>query len=143
MAAIWRRLWEEVVAFGCMPLTGQMRVNPSIPAPHSPKTRTMAQTVYNLAFDAWGRLATVCYDGYLRLYDANFKLLKKVATTGGKKPFSLAFSPNGKLLAVGYNDSPTVQVLDASSLSLLYAPDVSGANALGDRLDNARFLRRW
>jgi Caspase domain/WD domain, G-beta repeat len=94
---------------------------------------------YNIAFDAWGRMASVCYDGYLRLYDADFKLLKKTALTGGKQPYSLAFSPNGQLLAVGYSDSPTVQVLDATTGVLRYAPDVSGANAIDDHLNKVAF----
>lgn len=81
---------------------------------------------YNVAFDNTGRLATVSSDGSIRLYDAQFKLQKKVATTGSKDPFSLAFSPNGNLLAVGYDDSPTVQVLDGQSLRVLYAPNVEG-----------------
>ena len=81
---------------------------------------------YNVAFDPAGRLATVSWDGYIRLYDAQFKLQKKVVTTGGKKPFSLAFSPSGNLLAVGYDDSPTIQVLDAQGLTVLYTPNSSG-----------------
>lgn len=88
----------------------------------------------NLAFDAAGRLATVCYDGHIRLYDAQFHLLKKAKAPGGKQPYSLAFSPNGQLLAVGYEDSPSVQVLDGYSLALRYAPDISGAETVGERL---------
>lgn len=83
---------------------------------------------YNVAFDAKGRLATASYDGYLRLYDAQFRLQKKVAAPGGKRPYSLAFSPNTKLLAVGYRDNPTVQVLDGQSLTLLYEPNSKGTD---------------
>ncbi len=90
--------------------------------------------VYNLAFDAGGRLASVCEDGYLRLYGSDFKLLKKVKTTGGKDPLSLAFSPDARLLALGYYDSPTVQVLDANTLQVLYNPDIKGAETQGQRL---------
>ncbi|AEE48141.1 caspase family protein [Haliscomenobacter hydrossis] len=93
-----------------------------------------AKDAYNLAFDAWGRLATVCDDGYLRVYKADFTLEKKIRTTGGKEPFSLAFSPNGQYLALGYSDSPTIQVLDARSLELLYAPNISAASTIDDRL---------
>ncbi|AEE51057.1 caspase family protein [Haliscomenobacter hydrossis] len=95
---------------------------------------------YKLAFDAWGqRLATVCYDGHLRLYDATGKLLKKVKTTGGSKPNALAFSPDARLLAIGYNDSPKVQVLDAQTLQVLYAPDISGATSIDQRLMSVTF----
>ncbi len=94
---------------------------------------------YNLAFDAWGRLATVCYDGYIRVYQSNFSLEKKARTTAGKRPFSLDFSPDGRKIAVGYNDSPTIQVLDASTLSVLYAPDITGASTLDDRVEMVAF----
>ncbi len=95
----------------------------------------------NIAFDSRGRLATVSYDGYIRLYDNNFSLLKKVKTTGGKKPFSLAFSPDATLLAVGYNDSPKLQVLDANSLQLLYEPDITSADKRSDRLNKLTFSK--
>ncbi|MBC7777921.1 MAG: caspase family protein, partial [Phycisphaerae bacterium] len=65
-------------------------------------------------------------DGYIRLYDANFKLLNKNKTTGGSDLYSLAFSPDGRLLALGYEDSPTVQVLDASTLRFRYTVDMTG-----------------
>ena len=89
---------------------------------------------HKLAFDAWGqRLATVCYDGHLRLYDETGKLLQKVKTTGGSHPVALTFSPDARLLAIGYDNSPRVQVLDAQTLKVLYAPDIKGASA-GDQL---------
>lgn len=93
---------------------------------------------YNAAFDHTGRLATVCYDGKLRLYsplsrgEGGFKLKKTRKTTAGKRPFSLAFSPDGALLAVGYNDSPTIEVRDGKTLKVLYEPnitDVKNANS--------------
>lgn len=96
-------------------------------------------TSYNLAFDAWGRLATVSDDGYVRLYDSTFKLLKKISTTGGKLPYSLAFSPDGRLLAVGYDDSPKVQVLDAATLQVQYTPDTDGATTIDQRLNKLAF----
>lgn len=92
----------------------------------------------NVAFDPAGRLATVSYDGLIRLYDAQFKLQKKVATSGGEKPYSLAFSPSGNLLAVGYDDSPTIQVLDATSLNVLYTPIASGTDK-DNRLEMVAF----
>jgi hypothetical protein len=88
----------------------------------------------NLAWDQQGRLASVCKDGYLRLYDANFQRLRQVQPSGGKQPFSLAFSPDGGLLAVGFNDSPRLQVLDGRSLELKYEPDRSGAEEVDQRL---------
>nr|WP_290927704.1 hypothetical protein [Haliscomenobacter sp.] len=54
-------------------------------------------------------------------------MLQKIKTTGGSRPISLAFSPDARLLAIGYNDSPTIQVLDAQTLQVLYTPNINGA----------------
>lgn len=94
---------------------------------------------YNAAFDQSGRLATVCYDGKIRLYSNTFELLKEKETTAGKKPFSLAFSPDGALLAVGYHDSYKIEVRDGKTLKLLYEPDVTDANTLDDKLEMVSF----
>jgi WD40 repeat protein len=48
------------------------------------------------AFAPDGRLFTVAYDGFLRAYDRSFHLVKKVATGGGKEPFSVAVDPGGR-----------------------------------------------
>ncbi len=90
--------------------------------------------IYNLCFDHSGRLATVSFDGYLRLYDKYFDKLKEIQISGGKQPRSLAFSPDGKKIAVGYQDSPAIEVYDGTSLSLLYEPDFS------DRTNNIEGL---
>ncbi|TAL33637.1 MAG: hypothetical protein EPN93_13545 [Spirochaetes bacterium] len=82
---------------------------------------------YSVAFDRTGRFASVSYDGNIRLYGAGFKLVKEMATTGGRRPFNLAFSPDGAKIAVGYDDTWTVQVLDGYSLEVLYEPDVTGS----------------
>lgn len=87
---------------------------------------------YNAAFDASGRMATTCFDGYVRLYDAGFRLLQKTKPLAGKRPFSLAFSPDGAALAVGFSDDPAVLVLDGKTLGLLYKPDISGATDVAE-----------
>ena len=63
----------------------------------------------------------------MRLYDRDFKLVvppRKV--TGGRQPFRIAFSPDGALLAVGYDDAATVDLLDGHSLAPLPGPNVDG-----------------
>ncbi len=94
---------------------------------------------YNVAFDVTGRLATVCYDGYLRLYDRQFNLIEKIETSGGKQPFSLAFSPDGDKIAVGYEDSPVIEVYDGFSLQLHYKPDVTGVQKVNGGVDVVSF----
>ncbi|MFH0989401.1 MAG: caspase family protein [bacterium] len=87
---------------------------------------------YNISFNAKGCMASVCNDGTVRLYNSSFELIKEMQTKVGEKPYSLAFSPDGSKLAVGYDDSPTIQVLDGYDLDLLYEPDITGAKSLGN-----------
>ncbi|MDM8523624.1 caspase family protein [Desulfococcaceae bacterium HSG8] len=79
-------------------------------------------------FDRTGRLVTVSYDGFLRLYDRKFRLIAKKKAPGGKRPFSACFSPDGKNIAVGFSDSTKVNVLSGTDLSLLYSPDTDGVD---------------
>jgi hypothetical protein len=76
-------------------------------------------------FDGRGRLVTSSYDGYVRLYDAQFKRIAKRKARGGEKPFAVRFSPDGALVAVGFNDTTAVNVLAGEDLSFRYAPDTS------------------
>lgn len=92
--------------------------------------RGHGKVVYNSAFDKNGRLATVCYDGYLRLFDSNFNLLKEQILNGGSQPFSLAFSPDGSKIALGYSDSTNVEVYDGYSLAFLFKPDLKETSNL-------------
>ncbi len=85
-----------------------------------------------IAFDKANRIAAASYDGYIRLYAppgaAGLRLLAKEKAPGGNRPFSISFSPDGKLLAVGFNDSTRVNVLSAQDLSFLYSPDTRGVD---------------
>ena len=78
-------------------------------------------------FDANGRLVTTCYDGHIRLYGSNFKLIQKKKAPGGNRPFGTAFSPDGRRIAVGYLDSTRVDVLSADSLDLAFSADTADA----------------
>lgn len=92
---------------------------------------------YGAAFAGDGRLATSSYDGKVRLYDSSFKLVATQETLSGSRPFRLAFRPEGKVLAVGYEDKPSVDLFDGKSLARLPRPDVDG-------LDNGRLsLVAW
>jgi WD40 repeat protein len=82
---------------------------------------------YGLAFAADGRLVTTSYDGKIRLYDSDLRLLEAAPAPGGQ-PSGVAFSPDGRRIAVGYNDSTRVDVLEAADLRSLYSPDTRGTN---------------
>ncbi|WP_282125071.1 caspase family protein [Marinifilum flexuosum] len=85
---------------------------------------------YNVAFSPSGKFASVCLDGKIRLYDKNFTLIKE-CMGAGKRPSSICFSPNDKKIAVGYTDSPKVEVFSASDLKLLYCPKLGEMNKNG------------
>lgn len=89
---------------------------------------------YWVEFDRSGRLLSSSFDGYIRLYDQNFKLIKKQAPTGGKQPYAARFSPEGDKIAVGFHDVTAVDVLATDSLALLYAADTRAFN--NNSLDN-------
>jgi WD40 repeat protein len=65
------------------------------------------------------RLATSSYDGKVRLYDRSFKRVATQETLSGRHPARLAFRPDGKVLAAGYHDKPSVDLLDGHSLAML------------------------
>src|SRR5215472_5054611 len=79
---------------------------------------------YGAAFARDGRLATASYDGFIRSYqydpngdNPNFRRVgEPFKAPSGKYPFGVAYSPDGKLLAVGYNDVAAVDVLDGTTL---------------------------
>jgi WD40 repeat protein len=77
---------------------------------------------YGVAFADDGRLATASYDGKIRLYDRNFKLVAAQEAPSGHSPMGISFSPDGNALAIGYSDRPSVDLLDGHSLARLPGP---------------------
>jgi outer membrane protein assembly factor BamB len=96
-----------------------------------------ADQSYGAAFAGDGRLATPSLDGKIRLYDRGFKMVATQETLSGRHPMSLAFSPDGNVLAAGYADKPAVDLLDGHSLARLPGPNAEG-------LDNGNlFTAAW
>lgn len=99
---------------------------------------TCPDDLYGAAFSADGRLATTCYDGKIRLYAYDAKAAnpgfrpvhKPVETSGGRRPFRIAFSPDGALLAVGYKNIAGVDLLSARTLELRRALRPQGVAAV-------------
>ncbi len=82
---------------------------------------------YGADFDGQNRLVTTSYDGFIRLYDSNLKLIAKVKPQGGSKPFSVSFTPDGSRIAVGYHDSRKIDVLSGKDLTYTYSPGTGSA----------------
>jgi len=81
---------------------------------------------YSVDFDAQGRVVTTSSDGLVRLYDPRLNLLHTYQTRAGHQPYSAHFSPDGKKVAVGFEDSSAVELLAADGLQSLYFPDAQG-----------------
>ena len=86
--------------------------------------------VYGARFSPDGRqLATASVDGRVRLYDLSQRrltLVQNVRPAGGSQPWSVAYAPDGQLLAVSFSDTPAVAVLQADTLQPAYMPSVAG-----------------
>lgn len=81
---------------------------------------------YSAHFSPDGRrLVTTSFDGQVRLYVVDEGRLgppMMARPGGGQRPFAARFSPNGRLIAVGFEDTSGVQVLDAKTLAEVARP---------------------
>lgn len=84
--------------------------------------------IYGMDFSRDGRLAAFGEDGFVRLYrlsGGSWNRALKTTVPGGKDPLSIQFSPDDRYIALGFYDTPRVNVLDGETLELAYEPDTS------------------
>ena len=85
---------------------------------------------YGVDINAQGQLVTSCNDGFLRLYDRSHALLAKVRVAGGaREPYAVRFAPDGRKVAVGYEDRVAVDVMSVPGLRLLTHTETTGLSA--------------
>ena len=84
-----------------------------------------------VAFAPDGRLAASSADGSVRIYNAEGRKLAQRVPVQGARPYGITFSPEGALVAVGFEDRLRVEVLSAADLRSVIVPDVSGLSGEG------------
>lgn len=120
-------------------------------------------SVRGIDFDPAGRFAVSADDGRVRLYGADGRRIAVLALPAGARPWGVAFSPDGRLLAVGDRVRSVVWLIDAGTFRLVraleggagrvggfftvaYAPDgayVVGAGAYNDPRTHRYYARSW
>jgi len=91
--------------------------------------------ITNLAFDASGKMASVCLDGKIRLYDKTFNLIRERKFEDDMEPYSLAFHPDGSKIAVGFQNHYRLLVLSAKNLQTVLLPDITDADTMESNLE--------
>ena len=81
--------------------------------------RDYGDSVYGLAFAPDGGLVASSYDGNLRRYGFDLRLVVKRPAPDGKLPYGVGLDLAGRRVAVGYADTTAVSIVDAKTLSPL------------------------
>jgi WD40 repeat protein len=81
--------------------------------------KVLNDPIEHLAFSGDGRFATITRKGRLRVYSergGKITVTKPSQLPKGLMPYSLAFSPDSRRIAVGYSNAAQVDLVDAASL---------------------------
>ncbi len=87
--------------------------------------RDYADTIWGMDFDPTGRLVVASIDGAIRLYDPGFNRVAKQAVAKADGPSSVAFSPDGTRIALGYFEAGRVGIHSGTDL-IPFEPPLAG-----------------
>ena len=113
---------------------GGLRVYDAASGAERGRDTSLADNAYSVHFSADAkRLVSSSYDGQVRVHAVDdqgaLRLIVAARPAGGARPYAARFSPDGQRIAVGFDDSAVVQVLDAQSLAEVARPSTSGVGA--------------
>ena len=80
----------------------------------------------SIDMDARGRVVAASLGGTISLYEPGLQHKRAISAPGGRQAAIVRFSPDGSTIAVGYADTPRVDVLSAEDLGLIYSADTHG-----------------
>lgn len=90
---------------------------------------------YGLSWSADDRLVSTSDDGFIRLHQLSNGSLSKIAqfkVQEGRRPFGVAFSPDGQKILVGYDGSMAVELFDGRTLAFLQSLEVPSSSKQAD-----------
>lgn len=82
-----------------------------------------------VAFARDGVLVSTAADGLVRVYDAHGTKRAEATPRRGARPYGVAVSPDGALIAVGYETTAAIDVLYIQGLRQAFSPDVGDLDA--------------
>ena len=92
---------------------------------------------YGLSFARSGQQAVAAFDGGIRLYGADLRPVARPKAPGGGHPYSVAFSADASVVAVGYGDTPNVDILSVRAGGAALGAIASGGDWRGALIEAA------
>jgi WD40 repeat protein len=91
--------------------------------------------VFGIDFDSKGNLIATSDAGTIKAFNPDGTIKFSILNEGAKKIFSVRFSPDDALIALGYNDNPAIEIRSAHDGSLAFT--------VNDPIGNKTVARFW